>query len=110
HQPGAPAVGPAGRGAAVDHDAGRALPLPARGGAPALPADQRQFRAARSPAGEGEEGSQEGAAGGAGAGGFRTVPGEGPVNHLSSRFTRETRKTLETRKTRKTTRKHTEKT
>ena len=37
---------PAGRGPAADHDAGRALPLPARGGPGTFPADERQFRAA----------------------------------------------------------------
>ena len=51
-----------------DHDARRPLPLPPRGGSQALPADERQLRAARAAAGEGEEGPQEGAAGRAGAG------------------------------------------
>ena len=75
HQPGAPARGHAGRRPAADHDAGRALPLPARGGSEALPADERELRAARSAAGEGQEGPEEGAAGRAGAGGLRVVPG-----------------------------------
>ena len=60
----------AGRGAAADHDARRAVPLPARGRPEALPADERELRAARAAgAGPGDEGSEEGAAGRAGAGG-----------------------------------------
>ena len=55
---------PAG-GAASDHDAGRALPLPSGGGPEALPADERQLRAAGPAAGQGEEGREEGRACGA---------------------------------------------
>ena len=54
---------------AADHHARRALPLSARGRSEALPADERELRAARAAAREGEEGSEEGAAGRAGAGG-----------------------------------------
>ena len=74
------------RGPAADHHARRPLSLPARGGPQALPAHERQLRAARAAAGEGEEGSQEGAAGRAGAGGVRAVSGRAPVMRSTVRI------------------------
>ena len=63
----------------------------------ALPADERQLRAARSAAGEGEEGPEEGAAGRAGAGGLRAVSGGAPVMvDDGARFTTEARRARRT--------------
>ena len=58
-----------------------------RGRPEALPADERQLRAARSAAGKGEEGPEEGAAGRAGAGGLRAIPGGDPVSREATAAT-----------------------
>ena len=72
HQPRAAAVRAPSHRPAPDHDARRALPLPARRRSEALPADECELRAAGAVGGAGTnvQGSQEGASGRAGPGGF----------------------------------------
>src|SRR5207244_4094737 len=67
-QPRAAARGRGPRGAAAYHDARRAVSLRPHGRSRALPADERQLRAARAArAGAARQAEEEGAAGGAGA-------------------------------------------